>query len=303
MMKRFYSFVLIMLAATWMCQASMSTGRVRKETRFLTDKMAYELRLTTAQYNDVYEINFDFIYSIRHLLDDVLDGDGWALDRYYDYLDMRNDDLRWVLSSRQYSRFMGMDRFFRPIYVDGRHWLFRIHLHYRDHDHFYYPKPKHYSSYCGGHHRKHFHERSFYAHRYDHSVYKGDCRMRGNKHFDSHRRNDFGDVKFKYDHKPDGRPHRYEQNNRPSNNNRPSSSSRPSVNSNRPSNRSESSSVRNNSNDKGRSSVRSSNGSRSERTTVRNNSSRSERSSVSNTRSSNRSERAKASKRQDKDDD
>lgn len=297
MMKRFYSFVLIMLATTWMCQASMSTGRVRKETRFLTDKMAYELRLTTAQYNDVYEINFDFVYSIRHLLDDVLDGEGWALDRYYDYLDMRNDDLRWVLSSRQYSRFMGMDRFFRPICVDGRHWLFRVHLHYRDHDHFYYPKPKHYNSYCGGHHRKHFHERSFYAHRYDHSVYKGDCRMRGNKHFDSHRRNDFGDVKFKYDHKPDGRPHRYEQNNRPSNNNRPS------VNSNRPSNRSESSSVRSNSSDKGRSSVRNSNGSRSERTTVRNNSSRSERSSVSNARSSNRSERAKASKRQDKDDD
>ena len=45
--------------------AAMSNSRIRKETRFLTDKMAYELNLSTGQYNDVYEINYDFIYSIR----------------------------------------------------------------------------------------------------------------------------------------------------------------------------------------------------------------------------------------------
>lgn len=42
--------------------AGMSTSKVRKETRFLTDKMAYELSLSTQQYNDAYEINYDFIY-------------------------------------------------------------------------------------------------------------------------------------------------------------------------------------------------------------------------------------------------
>ena len=45
--------------------AGMSTSKVRKETRFLTDKMAYELSLSTQQYNDAYEINYDFIYSDR----------------------------------------------------------------------------------------------------------------------------------------------------------------------------------------------------------------------------------------------
>ena len=40
-----------------MSMAAMSNSRVRKETRFLTDKMAYELNLNTQQYNDVYEIN------------------------------------------------------------------------------------------------------------------------------------------------------------------------------------------------------------------------------------------------------
>ena len=76
--------------STTVCHAAMSNSRVRKETRFLTDKMAYELNLNTAQYNDVYEINYDFISGVRYLMDDVLRGEEWALNRYYDYLDVRN---------------------------------------------------------------------------------------------------------------------------------------------------------------------------------------------------------------------
>lgn len=70
----------------------MSNSKVRKETRFLTDKMAYELNLSTEQYNDVYEINYDFISGVRYVMDDVLYGNEWALNRYYDYLDVRNDE-------------------------------------------------------------------------------------------------------------------------------------------------------------------------------------------------------------------
>lgn len=55
--------------------AGMSTSKVRKETRFLTDKMAYELDLNNPQYNDVYEINYDFIYSLRNIMDYVVRGD------------------------------------------------------------------------------------------------------------------------------------------------------------------------------------------------------------------------------------
>ena len=80
---------IIFLAAmmsTAVCSAAMSNSKVRKETRFLTDKMAYELNLSTEQYNDVYEINYDFISGIRYLMDDVLRGEEWALNRYYDCL-------------------------------------------------------------------------------------------------------------------------------------------------------------------------------------------------------------------------
>ena len=107
-MKRIL-FILLATLSTAVCSAgtnAMSNSKVRKETRFLTDKMAYELNLSTEQYNDVYEINYDFISGVRYVMDDVLYGNEWALNRYYDYLDVRNDDLRWVLSSRQYARFM-----------------------------------------------------------------------------------------------------------------------------------------------------------------------------------------------------
>ena len=107
-MKRILFILFAAIMSTTVCHAAMSNSRVRKETRFLTDKMAYELNLNTAQYNDVYEINYDFISGVRYLMDDVLRGEEWALNRYYDYLDVRNDDLRWVLSSRQYSGFMSL---------------------------------------------------------------------------------------------------------------------------------------------------------------------------------------------------
>ena len=90
--------------------AGMSTSKVRKETRFLTDKMAYELSLSTQQYNDAYEINYDFIYSVRNIMDYVARGYEWALDDYYEALDIRNDDLRWVLSDAQYRRFFSLVR-------------------------------------------------------------------------------------------------------------------------------------------------------------------------------------------------
>ena len=72
------------LTANMTVMAGMSTSKVRKETRFLTDKMAYELSLSTQQYNDAYEINYDFIYSVRNIMDYVARGYEWALDDYYE---------------------------------------------------------------------------------------------------------------------------------------------------------------------------------------------------------------------------
>lgn len=192
-MKRilFFLFAIGTVAMSSVSVAAMSNSRVRKETRFLTDKMAYELNLSTNQYNDVYEINYDFIYSVRNLMDNVVRGDEWALDRYYNTLDIRNDDLRWVLTASQYRRFIGADYFYRPIYANGGKWDFRIYINYTNHNHFYFGKPYHYNSYCGGHYRTHYHN-SYYRGRYNHDSYREAHSVRDNRVYHSNRRSDFG---------------------------------------------------------------------------------------------------------------
>ena len=50
-MKRILFMLFAVIMSTAVCHAAMSNSKVRKETRFLTDKMAYELNLNTAQYN------------------------------------------------------------------------------------------------------------------------------------------------------------------------------------------------------------------------------------------------------------
>ncbi len=95
-------------------------------------RMAYELKLTPRQYNYVYEVNYDFINNFRYLMDDVVRGYDYALERYYDFLDVRNDDLRWILSSAQYRRFMRAEHFYRPIYAHENKWHFRIYLVYNN---------------------------------------------------------------------------------------------------------------------------------------------------------------------------
>ncbi|MFR5758029.1 MAG: hypothetical protein ACLUE2_06865 [Bacteroides cellulosilyticus] len=196
-MKRIL-FILLATLSTAVCSAgtnAMSNSKVRKETRFLTDKMAYELNLSTEQYNDVYEINYDFISGVRYVMDDVLYMVmRWALNRYYDYLDVRNDDLRWVLSSRQYARFMQAEYFYRPIYTSGNRWYFRVYITYTNHNHFYFPRPYHYRTYVGGHYRTHHNNVSYYRGRYKHPYYNGSYRIRDTKSYTTHRRSDFGSV-------------------------------------------------------------------------------------------------------------
>ena len=282
-------FAIGITAMSSVSMAAMSNSRVRKETRFLTDKMAYELNLNTAQYNDVYEINFDFIYSIRYLMDDVIRGYGWALDDYYNYLDVRNDDLRWVLSDAQYRRFLQADYFYRPIYASGGGWNFRVYITYTNRNYFYFPKPYHYRSYSGGHYRTHFHNVSYYRGRYNHSYYRGNYSVRNDRVYHTNRRSDFGSVNIRPNTstRPSSRPGTTTT--RPSVSTRPSTgttrpstgaSTRPSTTTTRPSNTSSSSSSRENS-----SSSRRENNSSGSSTSVNNNtnSGSSRRSSSSST--------------------
>lgn len=172
-------FILLMMALCWIVlPASASTlGDIRVNARFLTDRMAYELRLTNRQYDDIFEINYDFFYNVDPYVDRMSYGDPYALDMYYRYLDERNDDIRWVLSRGHYMRFMKLDYFFLPIYAVNRVCHIRIYNIYPNRTHFYYGRPSHYFSYRGSHCRHNLGGVSFYQthyrKHYHHSIYKG----------------------------------------------------------------------------------------------------------------------------------
>lgn len=185
---------LLMLIVCSTGTASANNSRIRKEARFLTDRMGYELNLNTRQYNDVYEINYDFILNVRHLMNDVLYGSSRAVEHYYDCLYLRNDDLRWILNPAQYRRFMQTEYFSRPIYAYGNRWYFRVHLVYTNHNHYYFPRPYHYRSYRGEHYRTYPQQHSHYRNRHAHSPYVGTVRMHSGRDYRQHHGADFGEV-------------------------------------------------------------------------------------------------------------
>ena len=158
------TFFLCLLAfcLTALSGRASGLGDFRINARFLTDRMAFELHLSTDQYNDLYEINYDFLNNVGPYLSGIAIADSRALDAYYRYLDERNDDLRWVLSNAEYVRFMGIEYFFRPIYALNSVCYLRIYQVYPNRNYFYFGPPRHYLTYRGGHCRAHFGGASFY---------------------------------------------------------------------------------------------------------------------------------------------
>ena len=128
---------------------AMSYNAAKHEALFLSDKMAYELNLTAAQYEAVYEINLDYLMS--------LNGRG---DTFGIWWDRRNADLRFVLNSWQYDKYMALTHFYRPVAWKAGAWTFAVYSHY-GRDRFFHAHPKVFVSYRGGHNRVHG---SHYAH-------------------------------------------------------------------------------------------------------------------------------------------
>ena len=128
---------------------AMSYNAAKHEALFLSDKMAYELNLTAAQYEAVYEINLDYLMS--------LNGHG---DVFGIWWDRRNADLRFVLNSWQYDKYMALNHFYRPVAWKAGGWTFAVYSHY-GRDRFYHAHPKVFVSYKGGHNKVHG---SHYAH-------------------------------------------------------------------------------------------------------------------------------------------
>ena len=119
---------------------AMSYEQARNEALFLTDKMAYELNLTDAQYEAAFEINLDYLMGVTSY-DDV----------FGTYWERRNLDLSYILLDWQWNAFCAASYFYRPLYWRNGFWHFGIYLRYPHRDHFFYGRPAFYATYRGGH--------------------------------------------------------------------------------------------------------------------------------------------------------
>lgn len=135
-------FMAILMAMTITANA-MSYKEARNEALYLSDKMAYELNLTDAQYDAVYEINLDYMMSVNGRND--VYGAWWS---------RRNTDLQYVLTAYQYNKYVGLPYFYRPLSWNNGGWTFAVYTHYNK-GHFYKARPKVYVSYRGGNNHKH----------------------------------------------------------------------------------------------------------------------------------------------------
>ena len=134
-------FMAILMVMTISANA-MSYTQAKSEALYLSDKMAYELNLTDAQYDAVYEINLDYLMSLNGHAD-VL-GIWW---------DRRNTDLRYVLNSWQYDKYVALSHFYRPVAWKAGNWTFAVYSHY-NRGHFYKARPKVFVTYKGGNSHK-----------------------------------------------------------------------------------------------------------------------------------------------------
>ena len=140
-MKKMITLAMIMTIA--MSANAMSYKDAKNEALYLSDKMAYELNLTDAQYDAVYEINLDYMMSVNG-----------RNDLYGSWWDRRNTDLQFVLTAYQYNKYVGISYFYRPLGWDGRNWTFNIYSHYTNRSHFYKARPSGFASYRGGNNKK-----------------------------------------------------------------------------------------------------------------------------------------------------
>lgn len=148
-MKRF--LLTILFSALFAATYAISYDEARDRAYFLTDKMAYELNLTSEQYDRAYQINLDYFMNMRSPSD--------CSGYYWTY---RDSDLRCILYDWQYSLYASIDYFFRPVLWTRGAWYYPILSHYRP-GYFYFSRPGVYLTYTGGMwHRRGRHDPSPY---------------------------------------------------------------------------------------------------------------------------------------------
>ena len=203
-MKKILTTLVAMIALTVSANA-MSYEQARREALFLTDKMAYELNLSDAQYDAAYEINLDYLMGVTSV-DDV----------YGTYWTRRNLDISYVLLDWQWNAFCAANYFYRPLYWRAGCWHFVIYARYPNRSYYYFHRPTVYVSYRGGHSWRANGGHSYYHSRRDHfctPVHNAGMRDRwdrgeiGNRHYgrlDNDRNNQYNNRNNRNDRYTNG---------------------------------------------------------------------------------------------------
>ena len=146
------TFILCLLA---LCLAnprltqSPVPGRIfRVNARFLTDRMAFELHLNSNQYNDLYEINYDFLCNIGS---STFSGIAVADTRHGCILPLPGRTKRRPAMGTFTSRIRTLHRYriFLPPHLCHQQRMLsaRVYKIYPNTIHFYFGPPRHYLTY------------------------------------------------------------------------------------------------------------------------------------------------------------
>ena len=163
-------FTLAIMIVMTISANAMSYKTAKYEALFLSDKMAYELNLSNAQYEDVYEINLDYLMSVND-----------RNDAYGSLWKRRNTDLKYVLTAYQYEKYLKLNYFYRPITWEKGGWTFNVYSHYSNKKHFYKGRPSAYANYKGGRSTKTWHSRKTDSRELAHNTNTN--RSNGSGHF------------------------------------------------------------------------------------------------------------------------
>lgn len=132
-------FLSLFCSAAVFSASAINYRQAREYAYFLTDKMAYELNLTTEQYEKAYQVNLDYLLSVDHRTQ--IGGNYW---------NYRDTDLRFILFDWQYNLYRSIEYFYRPAVWDHSGFSISIYHHYGKTS-FYYDRPTIFYNYAGTH--------------------------------------------------------------------------------------------------------------------------------------------------------
>lgn len=138
-MKRVILSIVAVVAIALSTKA-MSFQEARHYALFLTDKMAYEMRLSDEQYDALYEINLDYLMSLKSRSD--IRGSYWK---------RRNADINIILGASQYARYRSISDFYLPVSWGSNVFTLQIYSRYPNHNVYYRSRPSVYGHFRGGH--------------------------------------------------------------------------------------------------------------------------------------------------------